>query len=218
MGKLNLNFDDGNVLTAEEMNQIVGSINELYNQANPLSLSVTGGGVFKKGSSQTITVRWTVKEGDSIVTPDSVSVNKQPVTNTETSKEFANVTTDTTYTVDIVKDSISKSATTTAAFVNPSYIGVVAKTFEANETNIKALTENIKAAKTYTATGLNLNDQKVCYAYPKTFGALSSIKDGNGFENINSYTRSEVTVNGELYYVYVLTTETTISNLKQIYA
>lgn len=37
----------------------------------PLTLSVSGGSTYEKGTSQSVTVRWTVKEGDSVVTPDT---------------------------------------------------------------------------------------------------------------------------------------------------
>lgn len=182
----------------------------------PLSIAVTGGNIFEKGTSQTVTVSWTVKKGEDIITADSVTVNDEPVEGN--SKVFESVTTNTTYTVKASKDGKQVQGSTSATFVNPSYIGVVSSSFSATEENIKSLTKKVKNSKAYTATGLNLNNQKVCYSYPKSFGALTSIKDGNGFENIGSYTRIEVTVNEELYYVYLLTTAATITNLKQIYA
>lgn len=197
---------------------ITEAINKLNESVFPLSLSVAGGGTFKKGTTQSITVRWTVKEGNDVVVPDTVKVNDVSVTNTSISKVFNGVTTTTSYKVEVTKGSLTKSASTTATFVNPSYIGIVESNFIVSENNIKSLAELIKTSRGHTVSGFNLNNQKVCYAYPKSFGILSSIKDGNGFENISSYTQSELTINGETYYVYVLTTAATISNLKQIYA
>ena len=49
-------------------------------------------------------------------------------------------------------------------------------------------------------------------------GALTSVKDANNFEYIGSYTRTELTVWDETYYIYVLTNPTTITNFKQIYS
>lgn len=197
---------------------IPGAINELVSAVFPLSISVTGGGVYKKGTIQAITVRWTIKAGSEIVEPDTLKINGALETNTNTSKQFTGVTSTTTYTVEATRNGVVKSSSTTATFVNPSYIGVVASDFSASESSIKGLTEVVKSGKGYTASGLNLVNQKICYAYPKTFGALSSIKDANGFENISAYTRSEETVNGEAYYVYVLTDPASQSNVKQIYA
>ena len=59
----------------------------------PLTLSVSGGSTYEKGTSQSVTVRCTVKEGDTVVTPDTVTVNNESVTNTDTNKVFTNVTT-----------------------------------------------------------------------------------------------------------------------------
>ena len=59
--------------------------------------------------------------------------------------------------------------------------------------------------------------------YPKSFGVLTSIKDGNGFNQLDGYTKLEVNltspVSGDVvpYYVYVLTDATTGTNFKQIY-
>ena len=49
-------------------------------------------------------------------------------------------------------------------------------------------------------------------------GNLSSIKDANNFEYLNSYTKSTVMIDGTNYNVYVLTDPVTISGAKQIYA
>ena len=54
--------------------------------------------------------------------------------------------------------------------------------------------------------------------YPKSFGALTSIKDANNFDYINSYTRSEMTYNDVDYYVYILTDPVTITGFKQAFS
>ena len=108
----------------------------------------------------------------------------------------------------------SAQGSATITFVNPSYDGAVAANFTVTEANIKALTETLRSGKGGTRT-FNLNNQKACIAYPKAFGAATAIKDANGFDYLASYTRSEVNVNGELYYVYLLTNATTIADMKQ---
>ena len=90
----------------------------------------------------------------------------------------------------------------------------MAANFIATEANIKALTETLRSGNGGTRT-FNLNNQKACIAYPKAFGAATGIKDANGFDYLASYTRSELNVNGELYYVYLLTNATTITDIKQ---
>ena len=196
---------------------ITEALNRINKELFPLTIAVSGGGLFEKRTSQTVTVTWTVKEGSNNVIPETIMVNDEPVTNTHTNKQFTNVTTNTTYTVKAIKDGVTVQGNTSVIFVNPSYFGPVAATFTPTETTIKALTKSVKNGKGYTGN-TSLNNQKTCYAYPKSFGALTSIKDANNFEYINSYTRSELTVWDETYYVYVLTDATTIDSFKQIYS
>ena len=197
---------------------ITNELTRISEKVFPLTISVSGGGTYEKGTSKTVTVRWIVKEGDDIVTPDSITVNDEPVTNTDTSKQFTNVTVNTTYTVKVTKGGQQKSGSTSVTFVAASYFGVVDADFTPTEETIKGLTtKTVKNTKSYTGTA-TLNNQKLCYAYPKSFGALSSIKDANNFDYINSYNRTEVNVNGEAYYVYTLIDTTSVTNFKQIYA
>ena len=79
------------------------------------------------------------------------------------------------------------------------------------------MTKSVKNTKALTAT-FNLADQRSCYAYPASFGGLSSIKDANNFEYLGSYTRTAVTVDGTAYDVYTLTDPVTASGFKQIYS
>ena len=46
--------------------------------------------------------------------------------------------------------------------------------------------------------------------YPASFGVLSSIKDANNFEYINSYTYKTIEYDGVTYNVYVLTDAVTV--------
>lgn len=179
----------------------------------PLTLTVTGGGVYRKTTTQTVTVKWTVKQGPEVITPDSLKVNNEPVDVSLTSKQFPGITVNTTFRVEATKDGVTKTGSVSAVFVNPSYFGVVESNFTPTPEGIQGLSsgEIIKNGKTYNTSAFNQNAQKNCYAYPKAFGALTSITDGKN-EFINSYTRSELEVNGEMYYVYVLSEASTVSN------
>lgn len=99
-----------------------------------------------------------------------------------------------------------------------SYFGVVAEDFVISEQNIKDNTEALtRSSRSYTGT-VAMDYQKTLYAYPKSYGELESIKDANGFEYLLSYTREEISMNGEDYYVYILTDAATIPMFKQIYS
>lgn len=100
---------------------------------------------------------------------------------------------------------------------HPSYFGSVSKTWEGSESDIKSLGELIVGNRALTRTAIAVNDGKIALAYPKDFGALTSVKDGNGYEVLSSYTRSELGVNGTAYYLYLLTVPVTASGVTQIY-
>lgn len=179
----------------------------------PLTLTVTGGGVYRKTTTQTVTVNWSLKQGPDAVTPDTLKINNEPIEVSLTSKQFPGIAVNTTFRVEATKDGVTKTGSVSAVFVNPSYFGVVESNFTPTPEGIQGLSsgEIIKNSKTYNTSTFNQNAQKNCYAYPKAFGALTSITDGKN-EFINSYTRSELEVNGEMYYVYVLSEASTVSN------
>lgn len=196
---------------------ITEALNKINTELFPLSISVSGGGLYEKRTTQTITVKWTIKEGSNTVTPDTLSVNNESVSVSTTSKVFEGVTGNTTYTVKAIKNGITVQGSTSVTFVNPSYFGAVDADFTPTEDAIKTLAKSVKSTKSYTGS-VSLENQKTCYAYPKSMGALTAIKDANNFEYLQSYTRSEVTVWNEAYYVYVLTDPVTIDTFKQIYS
>ena len=196
---------------------ITEALNKINTELFPLSISVSGGGLYEKRTTQTITVKWTIKEGSNTVTPDTLSVNNESVSVSTTSKVFEGVTGNTTYTVKATKNGVTVQGSTSVTFVNPSYFGAVDADFTPTEDTIKTLAKSIKSTKSYTGS-ISLENQKTCYAYPKSMGALTAIKDANNFEYLQSYTRSEVTVWNETYYVYILTDPVTIDAFKQIYS
>lgn len=179
----------------------------------PLTVTVTGGGVYRKTTTQTVTVKWTVKQGPEVITPDSLKVNNEPVDVSLTSKQFSGIAVNTTFRVEATKDGVTKTGSVSAVFVNPSYFGVVDSNFTPTPEGIQGLSsgEIIKNGRTYNTSAFNQNAQKNCYAYPKVFGALITITDGKN-EFIHSYTSSKLEVNGEMYYVYVLSEASTVSN------
>lgn len=109
------------------------------------------------------------------------------------------------------------NGTTTASssqftFVDPYYYGVIADGTVVDGSIVDSLTKDIKAkgAKSYTYT---TSGECMVIAYPKAHGELKSALDPNGFENIASYTKHEVTVttlagSQVSYYVYVKTAST----------
>ena len=190
-------------------------IKKLMDKAFPFTVKVSiDKTLAKKGTSQPVKVTITPKIGDDNTDVNTIFINGGEHHGAIPYVYSDTATTTTTYNVRADKDGRTAQGSATITFVNPSYDGVVAANFTATEANIKALTETLRSGKGGTRT-FNLNNQKACIAYPKAFGAATGIKDANGFDYLDSYTRSELNVNGELYYVYLLTNATTITDIKQ---
>ena len=109
------------------------------------------------------------------------------------------------------------TATKSYIFVYASYYGPISMATP-TDTDVKALTKNVKNTKAFTYNNIALNDERICYAYPVSFGNLTSIKDANNFEYISSYTKYTMTIDSVSYNVYVLTDPITATGFKQIYS
>lgn len=87
--------------------------------------------------------------------------------------------------------------------------------------DIQQSSGNLYDTKGTTIT-VSPNNQHIVYAYPQSYGNLTSIKDGNNFEYISSYTKIVLTIpqaDGQnvSYNVYYLTDLVTGTDIKQIY-
>ena len=130
-----------------------------------------------------------------------------------------NITSNTTLKVEVSDGTSTVSATKNITFANKSYYGFVADGTTVNETVIKALQNNIlKTSKALNYTGINCTNSKIVYAYPQNQGLLNSILDGSGFDYIDSYDCTNITVNGVNYNVYVMIDPTTLDGFMQKFA
>lgn len=202
--------------TTSTTDAMSADIKKLMDKAFPFTVKVSiDKTLAKKGTSQPVKVTITPKIGDDNTNVDAIMINGEEHHGAIPYVYSTTATTTTTYNVRADKtDRNSAHGSATITFVNPSYDGAVAANFTATEANIKTLTETLRSGKGGPRT-FNLNNQKACIAYPKAFGAATGIKDANGFDYLASYTRSELNVNGELYYVYLLTNAATITDMKQ---
>lgn len=105
---------------------------------------------------------------------------------------------------------MSGQSTKTIKFVGQSYYGLVASdTGTPTDVQIKALNKTLKDVKGYVYKNIICDFNKVVYAYPSEFEALTSIKDiENNINYTNSFTRTTVKVDGIDYYCYTLTEPT----------
>lgn len=213
-GKIELIDDDVTSLKTDN-DFIKKDVSALMDKVFPFKVAVSiDKTLAQKGTSQAVKVTITPKIGDDNTNVDEIMINGAEYHGATPYVHSDTATATTTYNVRVRKDTRTAQGSATITFVNPSYDGAVAANFTVTEANIKTLTEAIRSGKGGTRT-FNLNNQKACIAYPKAFGAATNIKDANGFDYLASYTRSELNVNGELYYVYLLTNATTITDMKQ---
>ena len=203
----------------------------IYPYVKPI-VSATGtpnGGVYEKGNNQTITnVRVSVTKKSERITKVEVFDGSTSLGVKEGDEVVAGGTFN--FTVDVPVNSVNKtltakvtdtSNTITSAntssfnFVYPYYVGICNEGANIDETLIKSLTKKIetKGNKTIAYT---CDNQKMIFAYPKSYGNLKSVIDPNNFDVTNTFTITEVTVTGldgtaQPYYVYV-NSASTVSN------
>ena len=201
----------------------------LMDKVYPLTVSMTGGGVYEVNTTRNIALNWIVKLGDVTITDEPTLVQTLTVEGTPETLEpnvRSKVINDVTSTAPVTKNyainvnlsGVVATASVNVQFVLSSYSGVIAAdkdTITADE--ILAMTKRVASSKNFTTT-VNLANEKLVYAYPKSFGALTSIKDANSFEYIDSYVSSELSINGNAYYVYVLANGVTIDNFRHVFS
>ena len=93
-------------------------------------------------------------------------------------------------------------------FIQAFFYGAANSTPIADFTGLTKVVQP-KANKTFNFT---TNNQYMVMAYDSSYGNLSSILDGNGFEVIGGWTKSTLTVDGFTYNVYTANLPTTDTN------
>lgn len=204
--------------------------------APTISFSLTKSGNVVYGSSYTETLTVNISnmgtakkiktiawyEGDTLKQTDTIDSS----TTGSHTYTMSSATTDTTtfkavvtYTKSDDSDT-SVTKTSSISFYYNKFYGAV-DDLAPSEATVEALTSVLGTSKggTYSFT---VTAGRICYAYPKSLGTISSIKDGNGFSLFDSFTREEVsyTQNGASvpYYRYVLTDATSVSSYSVTFA
>ena len=174
--------------------------------------------VCEVNAESNVKLSWTVKRKGVAVEPESQALDGESVTGTTANKVL---TSDAEKTVEFVYEAtyekMTKTAKASVKFVYASYFGVVADNWLPLEDNVKALEKRIQGNRSLTKEGLKFANSKICYCYPASFGALESVKDGNGYEVIESYTKTEVLMGGVTYLCYLLSNAVSVENVTQIY-
>lgn len=222
----NTKFDEGLSFTEFAKKILIKEI------APTVTFSATNSGLKEVGTSVTSTMTLTVTaqgsasaltEVEFYVAGTLVNTAAYAGSNTFTYTHPTAITTNTDVKA-ILKyaksDGSAATVTKTAnyKFVKASYYGIAPATGAVTDVMVKAMTKDIRDVKGKTVTNITTNFERIVFAYPASFGNLTSIKDGNGFSNFDSYTRSTLSIDGENYNLYVLITPMTTTKATQIYA
>ena len=186
------------------------TIYEIGNTVSAIDFSVT---VTKKSENiQSIKIY----DGSTLLTTIATNVSNGGTFNYSYT---CSISSNTTLKVEVSDGTSTVSSTKNIVFANRSYYGFIANGASVNADAIKALQNSVvKTSKGLTYDRISCIDSKLVYAYPKSQGLLGSIKDGNGFEYINSYNCSTISIDGIDYNVYVMIDATTVDSFKQVYA
>lgn len=204
--------------------------------APTMSMTMTKTGNVAKGDSYNETLSLTVSSMGTAKTIDKIAWYKGSTLLQEDTIGSSTAGTWTYTVADAVTDSATFKAvvtytksndatatmekTTSISFYYNKFRGAV-DTLTPSEATVEALTSALATGKggTYSFT---VSAGRICYAYPKSLGALTSIKDGNGFSLFDSFTRTEQTYtqagDSVVYYRYVLTDATTVSGYSVTFA
>ena len=204
------------VITAHinAMNKLLAQLDE---KVFPTTLSVSGGGTYDEGTSQTVMVSWKLMKNGQTLTPDSVTVNGETVDPATGYKVFTDVTTTTTYRVAVVYKGKTYNGSTTATFKKTYYryygaLPVDTAVGSITADMVKGLKKEVctSAAAVLLFTTVN---QRMAYAYPSTFGKLTTIKDTNLNAPFDDFLlESTLDIDGTEYYVYALTTPNVVTD------
>lgn len=175
--------------------------------------------IVEVGVSTKITLTWKVErkggdmsdESEMTLNGEETFATKEEVTVNETAPKTLS------YTLKAVYDGIAGSATRQVNVVYPSYFGSVPVNWSPDETTVKTLTKLLITSRASTHTDISTDNGKIAYCYPASYGKLTSVKDGNGYEVLDSYTLWTVSIDGVDYNCYLLTTPVTSSGVTQIY-
>ena len=185
---------------------------EELNRRFPFKIQTfSGGKIAEKGTTVSTILNWSY---DGIPVSQGLTRNGIPIL-IDLSDRSVSIN-DITENLSCVLTANGLTATQNISFYNCRFVGAISDA-PTTESQVKALTKlPVASGRGYTWTG-NLNDQRICFCYPKSFGALSSIRDANNFEYVSGFSRSEVIVNNELYYVYV-SGKQIVENFKYIFS
>lgn len=174
-----------NKVITEKINAMNELLAQLDEKVFPTTLSVSGGGTYDEGTSQTVMVSWKLMKNGQTLTPDSVTVNGETVDPATSYKVFTDVTTTTTYRVVVVYNGKTYTGSTTATFKVTYYRYYGAAPLDTDFNNlpdevVTGFTKEVATSKEAYNVAITIPVEGICtYIYPKRFGTLTQVQDVN---------------------------------------
>lgn len=158
-----------------------------------------------------------VKDGGTIIFEQMLKDNKEVDLRVNIPTEGNQLTVKVSYPDANGNNKTVERKTPALTFVYPYYVGTCDTGLEVDEAVIKSLSKLVTTKNTQI-NNFTVNNGHIIFAYPKSYGTLSSIIDTNNLEIKAAYDCSEVNVtclDGTIqpYYVYV-SSATTVTNFK----
>ena len=159
-------------------NTLISTVNTLMEKVFPFTMTLTGGGTYEKGSSNSIVLRWTY---DRDITYQEI--NREELDISLRTKTYNNVTENTIYRLIAIYNSKEYEKSVSATFNIKKYYGVSEKT-SLNNDEILALT-SAWASKALATTKFDCTGGKYPYYIIPTSLANNVSFYINGFANSN---------------------------------
>ena len=215
VGGLNTNTD----LTDMTSLEILKAMTKKYVNASATVVWSQANTVLEQGTSFNLNVTVNnFKNGDYPVDKvelyrDNVKVEEKVATGTVNFTTINNIAGNTKIEVKLYDTNgvVSTISTKSYVFTYPTFVGNSA--IVPTETEVLA-TNKLVRTKAVLTQSYTANNEYLIFASPKSFGALTSIKDPNNFENLGSFIRLDLTVNSVDYYVYYTKNKITCTNFK----
>lgn len=200
----NATYDSSGSMSAQDKKNLDQLLKDIY-KFSIQSFSVTPS-VVEVGSTVTVNIAWSYQnESQYPLLTQSINGNVLQTTDRRYSTQE---TSDTHKQIAYKLSALTQSGQTVSStkyltFNHKSYIGSVADTKTTiDDSDLEKMEAVLLSGKQITRK-LAQDNQKLVYVYPSYFGELSSIKNSSGFEGLNGYQKSTITINGQEYYLYI---------------
>lgn len=218
------------ILTKDIAPSIISATFKDKGTNNPVGLREKGSNIIGVDFAVTISAgtmdRSKLKEVNFYVGSTKVKSTIVGTSNNYSFSYTGNIINNTTVKAELIYDGTKTSTkTATYEFIYARFFGKTKADLDTSNINtfLTSAIKTVAKGNAYTGT-IDLDDERFVYAYPASYVDLKSIKDGNGFEQLDGYTPQIITIryptnnDNVQYKIYTLDDPATGTGFKQIYS